>query len=118
MTRAQQLLVEVGRLFGAASWQGLQAAMTKFSLLKTMPPTANCSANCWRRVLYRDRGMQWSEALQMIEQTLPDILLLDIGMPVLDGFAVVRAIRENPRLAALPVLALRPMPCRVTGNAS
>ena len=39
------------------------------------------------------------EALHMIEQTQPDILLLDIGMPVLDGFAVVRALRENPRLA-------------------
>lgn len=46
------------------------------------------------------------EALQMLEQTLPDILLLDIGMPALDGFGVVRAIRENPRLAALPVLAV------------
>jgi CheY-like chemotaxis protein len=29
------------------------------------------------------------EALRMIEQTHPDLLLLDIGMPVLDGFAVV-----------------------------
>jgi two-component system cell cycle response regulator DivK len=47
-----------------------------------------------------------TEALQMMEQVLPDILLLDIGMPVLDGFAVVRAIRESPRLAALPVLAV------------
>jgi CheY-like chemotaxis protein len=46
------------------------------------------------------------EALQMVEQTQPDLLLLDIGMPVLDGFAVVRAIRENPRLANLPVLAV------------
>ena len=46
------------------------------------------------------------EALRMIEQAQPDILLLDIGMPVLDGFAVVRAIRENPRVAALPVLAV------------
>jgi two-component system cell cycle response regulator DivK len=46
------------------------------------------------------------EALQMMEQTSPDILLLDIGMPVLDGFAVVRAIRENPRLSTLPVLAV------------
>jgi CheY-like chemotaxis protein len=46
------------------------------------------------------------EALQMMEQTSPDILLLDIGMPVLDGFAVVRTIRENPRLATLPVLAV------------
>jgi CheY-like chemotaxis protein len=46
------------------------------------------------------------EALRMIEETQPDLLLLDIGMPVLDGFAVVRRIRENPRLAALPVVAV------------
>ena len=42
----------------------------------------------------------------MIEQNQPDIVLLDIGMPVLDGFGVVRKIRENPRLAAMPVLAV------------
>lgn len=46
------------------------------------------------------------EALQMIEQTQPDLLLLDIGMPVMDGFAVIRRIRENPRLAKLPVVAV------------
>ena len=46
------------------------------------------------------------EALTVIEQTQPDILLLDIGMPVLDGFAVVRRLRENPRFASLPVVAV------------
>jgi CheY-like chemotaxis protein len=46
------------------------------------------------------------EALQMIEQTQPELLLLDIGMPVMDGFAVIRKIRENPRLARLPVVAV------------
>jgi two-component system, cell cycle response regulator DivK len=46
------------------------------------------------------------EALQMLEQTHPDILLLDIGMPVLDGFAVIRQIRKNPSYATLPVLAV------------
>lgn len=46
------------------------------------------------------------EALRMIEQTQPDILLLDIGMPVLDGFAVVRQLRQNPRLSALPAVAV------------
>jgi CheY-like chemotaxis protein len=46
------------------------------------------------------------EALQMIEQARPDIVLLDIGMPVLDGFGVIRKIRENPSLATLPVLAV------------
>jgi|SRR5437879_7987128 len=46
------------------------------------------------------------EALAMVEQTPPDILLLDIGMPLMDGFAVVRKIRENPRFASLPVVAV------------
>ena len=46
------------------------------------------------------------QALDMIEQAQPALLLLDIGMPVLDGFAVIRRIRENPRLAPLPVVAV------------
>jgi two-component system, cell cycle response regulator DivK len=53
-----------------------------------------------------DEACDGPEALRMLEQELPDIVLLDIGMPILDGFAVVRAIRENPRLAALSVLAV------------
>jgi len=44
-------------------------------------------------------------ALAMVEQT-PDIRLLDIGMPVLDGCAVVRTLRENPRFPSLPVVAV------------
>jgi len=46
------------------------------------------------------------EALDLVEQSQPDLLLLDIGMPVLDGFAVMRRLRENPSLATLPVLAV------------
>jgi CheY-like chemotaxis protein len=46
------------------------------------------------------------EALQMIEEVQPDVLLLDIGMPRLDGFGVLRKVRENPRLAGLPTLAV------------
>lgn len=46
------------------------------------------------------------EALRMIAESPPDLLLLDLGMPVLDGFGVIRKIRDNPRWAALPVLAV------------
>jgi CheY-like chemotaxis protein len=46
------------------------------------------------------------EALRRIEESHPDILLLDLDMPVLDGFATVRRIRENSAIAALPVLAV------------
>jgi two-component system cell cycle response regulator len=46
------------------------------------------------------------EALHMIEQGPPDLVLLDISMPVLDGFAVMWSIRGNPLLALLPVVAV------------
>jgi CheY-like chemotaxis protein len=53
-----------------------------------------------------DEACNGEEALDAIEQTQPELLLLDIGMPVLDGFAVIRRIRGNPRFAGLPVVAV------------
>jgi CheY-like chemotaxis protein len=46
------------------------------------------------------------QALQQIADEQPDILLLDLGMPVLDGFETLQRIRENPRFRSLPVLAV------------
>ncbi len=36
----------------------------------------------------------------------PDLILLDIQLPVLDGYAVARAIRSKPELAAVPIVAV------------
>ena len=48
------------------------------------------------------------EALALAEEGGFDLLLLDVHMPELDGFQVVRAIRERERTAGghLPVIAL------------
>jgi CheY-like chemotaxis protein len=46
------------------------------------------------------------EALQKIEETRPDLVLLDIQLPVLDGFAVLTRLRENPDYKSLRVLAV------------
>jgi two-component system, cell cycle response regulator DivK len=46
------------------------------------------------------------QALDELEKNLPDLVLLDIQMPVLDGYAVVREVRKTPRLATFKVLAL------------
>ncbi len=46
------------------------------------------------------------EALEKIGKEIPDLVLLDIQMPVLDGFGVIRRIRRDPRTAGLRVLAL------------
>lgn len=44
--------------------------------------------------------------LKMTIDHQPDLVLLDIALPKMDGFAVVRAIRKNPNLKSIPVLAL------------
>lgn len=46
------------------------------------------------------------EALNQIAKALPDILLLDLSMPVLDGFGTIERIRKNPNFRSLPVLAV------------
>src|SRR5215510_16002625 len=42
------------------------------------------------------------EALDLIEKQTPDIVLLDVMMPELDGFEVCKRIRANPRTRFLP----------------
>jgi DNA-binding response OmpR family regulator len=46
------------------------------------------------------------EALTLAREAAPDLLLLDIMMPELDGFAVCRALRDDPEFAHLPVVLL------------
>jgi CheY-like chemotaxis protein len=45
------------------------------------------------------------QALTMVKEVSPDLLVLDIGMPGLDGYGVIRKIRSHPGHANLPVLA-------------
>ncbi len=44
------------------------------------------------------------EALTVVEAEEPDLLLLDVMMPGLDGYAVCRRLRENDDTAVLPVI--------------
>lgn len=44
------------------------------------------------------------EALKILTYTLPDMILLDILMPDMDGYALYRKIREKPELAETPIL--------------
>jgi two-component system cell cycle response regulator len=45
-----------------------------------------------------------AEALEKIEEQKPDIVLLDVMMPGMDGFEVCSRIKDNPKLAHIPVV--------------
>lgn len=47
-----------------------------------------------------------SQALALARQVQPQVILLDINMPGMDGVEVRRHLRRNPRTAAIPVIAL------------
>ena len=46
------------------------------------------------------------DALEQIRNSIPDLVILDLHMPVVDGFAVVEEIRLDQRLRGLHVVAL------------
>ena len=45
-------------------------------------------------------------ALDLILASDPDLVLLDIQLPGVDGYSVVRSLRENPRFTKLKIVAV------------
>ena len=46
------------------------------------------------------------QALEEISQEKPDLILLDLMMPEIDGFEVLRRVRENPETSGIRVVIL------------
>jgi len=52
------------------------------------------------------RAKRGDEALQLIRQELPDLAILDISMPVLNGFEIAQALLADPKTARIPIIFL------------
>ncbi|OGW32648.1 MAG: hypothetical protein A2X59_01000 [Nitrospirae bacterium GWC2_42_7] len=48
-----------------------------------------------------DNGM---EAIKSLSLDKPDIILLDLMMPIMDGYKVLQVVKSDPKLAKIPVL--------------
>lgn len=46
------------------------------------------------------------EAIELVRRQKPDLLLLDIMMPGVDGFAVLEALKKDPATESIPVLVV------------
>lgn len=47
-----------------------------------------------------------SQAVEMAEAEKPDVILMDMSLPVIDGWEATRRIKAQPALQAIPVIAL------------
>lgn len=44
--------------------------------------------------------------IELAEQVIPSLVLLDIQLPTMDGYAVARRLRESPGLTHIPIVAV------------
>ena len=44
--------------------------------------------------------------LEMLQEEIPDLLILDLLMPRMDGWGVIREVRRNPVYATMPIMIL------------
>ncbi len=56
-----------------------------------------------REVVLADNG---EECLAIVAQVRPDVILLDVNMPKLDGYETCRRLKQNPDTRPIPVIFL------------
>jgi CheY-like chemotaxis protein len=46
------------------------------------------------------------QAVTLLERMVPDLILMDITMPGMDGLTLTRQLKANPRFKAIPIVAV------------
>ena len=52
------------------------------------------------------QAIDGAEGVRMTEETKPDLILMDLGMPVMDGWEATRKIKANDALKHIPIIAV------------
>ncbi|KOS08264.1 hypothetical protein AM493_08215 [Flavobacterium akiainvivens] len=64
--------------------------------LNTVDGSFNLTVSC--------NGFELLDQLKKCTHTLPDLIILDINMPKMNGLETLKAIKKNPAYAAIPVV--------------
>ncbi len=51
-------------------------------------------------------AMDGQQGVEMTRSEKPDLILMDMSLPVMDGWAATQAIKADPELSKIPVIAL------------
>jgi DNA-binding response OmpR family regulator len=97
--------VRVGE--GRRRSRGLKQVANHVLVVDDHPPTLRLITNALENEGIRVRtARNGAECLLAIDTERPDLLVLDIIMPVMDGFQTLRILRENQQHKSLPVIIL------------
>ncbi len=88
------------------SWRAIRFAPGKALVVDDVPSNLEVM-----KIMLQNIGLEaitvdgGKEAIDLLKEQLPDIILLDTQMPGMSGSEVIKVIRETPEWAAIPVLA-------------
>ena len=51
-------------------------------------------------------ALNGEEAVRLAERETPELILMDLSLPVIDGLAATRLIRQLPQMASTPIIAV------------
>jgi CheY-like chemotaxis protein len=54
------------------------------------------------------------EAVEIAEREQPDLILMDLDLPILDGIAATQRIRKQPAMSGVPIIAITAYPLAFT----
>jgi len=66
-------------------------------------------ANTWLNIEVAGEASNGREALQLLDTCQPDVVLMDVRMPVMDGLAATRRIKESRPQIKVVILTMYPM---------
>ncbi len=95
-------------------WERLRAVMERFRDTGTQVLVVEDDADTrdrMRQVLEKSgwrvvEAVNGQDALRRVDQCIPHVVLLDLNMPVMDGFDFLSAFRERPGCGEVPVIVL------------
>jgi two-component system, cell cycle response regulator DivK len=59
-----------------------------------------------RRGFEVSMAVDGAQAIEFLAADQPDLILMDMGLPVMDGYEATQAIKSNPATGGIPIIAL------------
>lgn len=76
-------------------------------IVEDQPNTAEMLVSYFKAQGYEVTSTGWGkDALSFVEETIPDLIVLDIRLPDIDGYEVCRRVRSQRRTANVPIIFL------------